>query len=347
MAAAVMTGDAPVKNWGGIGECDFPTAYKISDDNVIKYDVASYGCFGCPVACGGLQRIASGPYVVESHKPEYETLAAFGSMCLNDNVESIIYLNHLCNEFGLDTISAGSTIAFAMECYENGLLTQEETDGIALDWGNHSAIVEMTLKIARREGLGDILADGVRVAAHKIGKNSHRYAMHVHGQELPMHDPKFIISPFHERRARMYLADATPGRHTQNPHDGYAMQATGICSFIGWLGTEDTMPTLSEFISAVTGWTQRQEDLYLIGNRIATMRQAFNAREGLTPRDFTLPDRVRGNPPFTSGPLAGITLSPQKQVQDYFNIMGWDYHTGKPSNNTLRELQLLDLMLES
>ena len=111
-------------------------------------------------------------------------------MCLNDNVESIIYLNHICNNYGLDTISAGCTIAFAIECYENGIITKEDTDGVALKWGDHKAIVEMTEKLAKREGFGDILADGVRIAAKKIGKGAEKYAMHVCGQEIPMHDPR-------------------------------------------------------------------------------------------------------------------------------------------------------------
>ena len=130
-------------------------------------------------------------YEAGAHKPEYETLAMFGSNCLNDNLESIIKVNDICNRYGLDTISAGASIAMAIECYENGIITKEDTEGLELTWGNHRAIVEMTEKLARREGFGDILADGVKAAAERIGKGAEQYAMHVQGQEFPAHDPKF------------------------------------------------------------------------------------------------------------------------------------------------------------
>jgi len=335
-----------VKNWSGVGREDFPTAEKIGGDSVIKYDIGPYGCFGCPVACGGLQRVERGPYAVEGHKPEYETLAAFGTMCLNDNVESIIYLNHICNNYGLDTISAGGTIAFAIECYEKGIISKDETDGIALEWGNHKAIVEMTEKLAKREGFGDILADGVKVAAEKIGKGSKKFAMHVCGQELPMHDPRDVHNPYNKKNALMYIADATPARHTQSPHDGFALQATGICSFGGFLGRGgEGVPQLTDFINAITGWSITTSDMRVIGDRIATMRQAFNVRDGLKPSDFTYPDRVLGKPPLKSGPLAGVTIEKQVnlQVEEYFKSMDWDLKTGKPLRKKLIELGLEDV----
>jgi aldehyde:ferredoxin oxidoreductase len=345
-AASAISGDSPVKNWSGVGREDFPTAEKIGGDSVIKYDIGPYGCFGCPVACGGLQRVERGPYAVEGHKPEYETLAAFGTMCLNDNVESLIYLNHICNNYGLDTISAGGTIAFAIECYEKGIISKDETDGIALEWGNHKAIVEMTEKLAKREGFGDILADGVKVAAKKIGKGSKKFAMHVCGQELPMHDPRDVHNPYNKKNALMYIADATPARHTQSPHDGFALQATGICSFGGFLGRGgEGVPQLTDFINAITGWSITTSDMRVIGDRIATMRQAFNVRDGLKPSDFTYPDRVLGKPPLKSGPLAGVTIEKQVnlQVEEYFKSMDWDLKTGKPLRKKLIELGLEDV----
>jgi aldehyde:ferredoxin oxidoreductase len=345
-AASALSGDSPVKNWGGVGEDDFPTADKISGDNVVKYDVGPYGCFGCPVACGGLQRVESGPYAVTGHKPEYETLAAFGTMCLNDNVESIIYLNHICNNYGLDTISAGGTIAFAIECYEQGVISKTETDGVALEWGNHHAIVDMTENLAKREGFGDVLADGVRVAAEKIGKGSEKYAIHVCGQELPMHDPRDVNNPYNKKNALMYVADATPARHTQSPHEGFAMQASGVCSFGSFLGGGgEDVPHITDFVNAVTGWSVATSDMLVIGDRIATMRQAFNVREGLKPADFKYPNRVLGKPPLKSGPLTGIRIEQQvkTQVREYFESMDWDLKTGKPSRKKLVELGLEDV----
>lgn len=335
---SAFNGDSPVKNWAGVGKEDFPTATNLSGDNVIKYKTGPYGCFGCVLACGGHEKVESGPYAVEDHKPEYETLAAFGSMLLNDNLESIIYLNHICNNYGLDTISVGSTIAFAIECYENGIITKDDTGGIELGWGKHKVIVEMTEKLAKREGFGNILADGVKVAAEKIGKGSEKYAMHVGGQEIPMHDPRLITMPYNKTRAFMYLADATPGRHTQNPHEGFAMQATGVCMFGGFMGY-DVLPS----INAVTGWNVTSSDMRIVGDRIATMRQAFNVREGFKLSDFKYPDRVLGKPPLKSGPLANVTIHPEVQVAEYFKSMDWDLNTGKPTRNKLIELGLEDV----
>ena len=128
------------------------------------------------------------------HKPEYETLCMFGTNCLNNNLDSIIMANDICNRYGLDTISAGAAIAMAIECYENGLITREDTGGIEMTWGNHKAIVAMTEKLARREGFGDILADGVKAAAEKIGKGADKFAMHIQGQEFPAHDPNMGLT---------------------------------------------------------------------------------------------------------------------------------------------------------
>jgi aldehyde:ferredoxin oxidoreductase len=343
---SAFSGDSPVKNWKGVGKEDFPSAENLSGDNVIHYDTGPYGCFGCALACGGIQQVKDGPYAIQGHKPEYETLAAFGSMCLNDNLQSIIYLNYVCNDYGLDTISAGATIAFAMECYENGIITQEDTDGIALDWGNHATIVDMTLKMAKREGFGDVLADGVLKAAQRIGKGSEQYAMHVGGQELPMHDPRDIENPYNTKNAFMYIVDATPARHTQTPHEGFAVQAAGVCSFTGFVqGTGDDVPQFSDFINAVTGWQLCPADLVTIGDRIATMRHVFNIREGFKPSDFVYPDRVLGIPPLQSGPLAGVTVKKQvtKMVHDYFQSLDWDLETGKPSRKKLIDLGLANI----
>jgi len=340
-AMCALSGDSPVKNWGGSAKDDFSTVSNIDGDHVIKYNTKRYACLNCPVACGGLQKIESGPYAVEGHKPEYETLSAFGSMCLNDNVESIIYLNHICNNYGLDTISAGGTIAFAIECYENGIITKDDTDGIALKWGNHEAIVEMTEKLAKREGFGDKLADGVRVASEKIGKGSKKYAMHIGGQELPMHDPKLETQPSGKIVQFMYIADATPARHTQTPHEGFAFQAAGLCWFGGFLGpVGEGVPQTYDLINAVTGWNLTSSDMLLVGDRITTMRQAFNVREGFKPSDFKYPNRVLGKPPLKSGPLAGVTIHPEKLVAEYFKSLDWNLKTGKPSKKKLTELGL-------
>ncbi len=342
--AFALIGESPIKNWAGIGSEEFRTSEKIGSESIHKYVVRRYGCWGCPINCGAWVKIEDGPYATETHRPEYETVAAFGGLLLNDNIESIIYATAICNEYGLDTISVGATIAFAMECYEKGLITKKDTDGIELKWGDTEAIVRVTEKIARREGFGNVLADGVKLASEKIDKGSERYAMHVCGQELPMLDPKLLTRHSYEL-GLVYVVDAAPGRHTHGIGLDNAIQALGVCTFIGWMGAKaGGIGSLYNFLKAVTGWNLTEKDFLIVSNRIATLRQAFNVREGFEPSDFKLPDRVLGKPPHKSGPLEGITLDLDSHIKEYFNSMGWDYRTGKPSQEKLKELGLEDVI---
>ena len=193
-ALSAHSGDTPVKNWGGIGVTDFPDVSGIEADAVVANLERRGGCWHCPIGCEGVLKAGAGEYkyAAGTRRPEYETLGSFGAMCLNNNTESIAMANYLCNGYGLDTISAGTVIAFAIECYENGLITKKDTGGIELTWGNHRAIIAMTEKMARREGFGDILADGVKIAAGRIGRGAEKFAVHVGGEELGMHDPKLL-----------------------------------------------------------------------------------------------------------------------------------------------------------
>jgi len=365
LSALVEIGDAPVKNWKG-SVVDFSTASAISDRSVIDLQERKYGCWRCPVSCGGLMKAGTDQYryPAEVHKPEYETLAAFGSMCLNDNLESIIQAAEICNSFGLDTISAGSTIAFAIECYENGIITNKDTEGIELKWGNHKAIVEMTLKLAKREGFGRVLADGARMAASRISKGAEELAVHIQGQEVAMHDPRrymhFAIS---------YL-DSTPARHTQGsyatkPVSGLEYPAFDRRSTAGRggankMGSDFThvvnsagmcilgmgfMPAsaLTDFINLTTGWDLSMDDLLKLGERIANMRQAFNAREGVNINDYKFPGRIIGNPALEAGPTAGKTVDLETLRIDFLTARGWHIDTGKPSKEKLLELGLNDV----
>ena len=361
----VQIGDAPIKNWRG-SAVDFPNATVISDQSVINLQERKYGCWRCPVACGGHMKPGSGEYQYPAgvHKPEYETLAAFGSMCLNDNLESIIKVNDICNRYGLDTISAGSTIAFAIECYENGIISSKDTDGIELRWGNHRAIVAMTEKLAKREGFGQVLADGVKRAAQQLGRAAEEFAIHIHGQEVPMHDPKRFMN-----YATSYL-NTTPARHTQGnygsrPASGlefptfdrgstagrgqankigsdlmHVVSCSGLCMF--GLGFMDAS-ALTDFINLTTGWTCSLDDLLRTGERIANMRQAFNSREGISISDFNVPGRVAGNPPLQAGPTAGKSADFDTLRRDYLIARSWDPDSGKPSKDKLLELGLDDV----
>ena len=172
------SGDSPVKNWSGIGVIDIPDRSPFHHDNIITLvEERRHGCWHCPKTCKGICKAGEREYkyAAGNRRPEYETIAAFGSNCGNSNIDSIAMASDICNRAGLDSISGGSTIAFAMELYENGILTKEDTDGIDLKWGNHQAMIAMTMKLVNREGIGDILADGVKAAAEKIGKDRRNF----------------------------------------------------------------------------------------------------------------------------------------------------------------------------
>ncbi|MHA1200165.1 MAG: aldehyde ferredoxin oxidoreductase family protein [Candidatus Heimdallarchaeaceae archaeon] len=377
VSASAQMGDSPTKNWGGSGAKDFPMrtmSSKISDEKIQQFVEKPYGCQSCPLRCGAILH-TEGPFQVkDSHRPEYESIAAFGSMLLNDNVEAVLKANDACNRYGIDTISAGGTIAFAMECYENGILTKEDTDGIELTWGNPEAIMSMLDKLANREGFGDVLADGVKVASEKIGKGSEKYAMHVKGQEVPMHDPRLNPS-----FGATYVSDPTPGRHTMggagfdefglplNPVSGIdlpkvkryqytgkglnhsfgskvtmAMNCLNICLFSAMFGDLH----LIEAIEGITGWDYSLEEFLEVGERVQNLRQAFNVREGFKPSDFVLPDRIKGIPPLDSGPTAGVTIDLDSMVNEFYEFMDWNKEDGKPSKEKLQSLGLDNVIKE-
>lgn len=364
-AGAVASADAPIKNWAGTPE-DFPTAPKISDDAVLAIQHRKYACWRCPIGCGGDTEVPNGPYKSRTHKPEYETLAAFGAMCLNDDLASINRCNEICNRAGLDTIGTACTVAFAIECYERGIITDADTGGLQLRWGNAEAIVELTRQIAEGEGFGRVLADGAQRAAGRIGRGAEQFAMHIGGEEVPMHDPR--LNP---GLATSYKMDATPGRHTQMSawtveaqfappglypkqidrykYEGkgeahaivsnhfHAATAAGMCLF-GWsvLNPE----ALCDSLTYTTGQPCSLDDVMTIGARIATLRIAFNLREGVRNVDIEIPDRILGRPPLEAGPVAGVTIDLDTQVKDYCRAMGWDPDTGVPTPETLEKLGL-------
>jgi len=341
-ALSAHSGDSPVKNWGGIGVSDFPDVSGIEPDPVIANLDKHIGCWHCPIACEGSLKAGTGEYryPAGSRRPEYETLASFGAMCLNNNTESIAMTNYICNRYGIDTISAGCTIAFAIECYENGLITREDTDDVELTWGNHGAIVTMTEKLARREGFGDVLADGVKLAADRIGRGTEKYSVHIGGQEPGMHDPKLMppmVGNMASAAAR-YQMDATPGRHTQgfgpSSFMQHALSAAGLCYF-GRVG-----PYFTNFMNAVTGCNYSQDELSEAGERIATLRHVFNLREGINPLKWSVHPRIVGKTPFKSGPLAGVTADIEAQIYWNLGALDWDRFTTKPRKKKLLYLGL-------
>jgi aldehyde:ferredoxin oxidoreductase len=364
---------APIKNFGGNNVDDYPESKwnSMSYEAMEKYIANKYACSGCPVACGGILNIENDRYAVKNaHKPEYETVGAFGPDCLIDNTEAVIYANDLCNLHGLDTISAGATVAFAIECFENGLLTTKDTDGLELRWGNHEAAIELLRKMSVREGVGDLFADGSRVAALKIGRGSERFSMEVGGESIPMHDPREDNG-----WGATYVADPTPGRHTRggtqmvgnwskklkgmlnlpDKFDPFSYEGkgaahaltrayqhhinnTGLCLFV------DSMMSyfpMLELMQSVMGWTDLTVDRMIeAGTRVSTLLHAFNLREGFKPGDFTMPRRAAGDPQFKVGPFANLTMDFEVLKKGYYDAMGFDITTGAIEKERLVELGL-------
>ncbi|MBW2118947.1 MAG: aldehyde ferredoxin oxidoreductase family protein [Deltaproteobacteria bacterium] len=381
-ALSAESGDSPIKNWGGIGYRDFPLkqSQKIGAESILKYQGKKYGCHSCPIRCGGIMQITEGPNMIEEmHKPEYETICAFGSLLLNDDLYSIFRLNDLVNRAGIDSISCGGTVAFAIECFENGILTLKDTDGLELRWGRADAIIKLTGMIIRREGLGDILADGVKRAAQRIGQGSEAFAVHCGGVEAPMHDPRFdpgfIFS---------YCCEPTPGRHTISSYqfldlqhiekkfsrakkipafttrkgryryddkgEGIAVNSlyktlldcAGVCLFGTQIG--GNIP-ICQWMNAATGWDLSNDDYLVIAERVHQLRHAFNIREGINPiRDFRPHQRLYGDPPLPKGPARKVTLDFDMLARSYYEAMHWDLNTGKTDIEHLKELGLEEVV---
>ncbi len=362
-------GDSPVDNWTRTGSDALPGCSSLDGPKMDVYKLKAYGCSTCPVRCGALVRIDEGPFASqdEVHRPEYETLAALGVNCRNDNVQAVIRANEICNRYGLDTMGVGNSISFAMECYENGLIGSSDTGGLELTWGHAEALVALTELIARREGLGAALADGSKVASQQIGRGSQEYAMHVAGRAVPYHDPRMAPSS-----GTFYIGDAQPAQHLgpqsmalleqgaplgpdpllqpgdsgelygdyDKKGDIYArgaaciqlLSSAGLCALYAHFYT----PPLVELLRPVTGWDIDWSEGLKTGRRILTLRQAFNHREGVTPDEFRLPKRFEA--PLSVGPAAGQAI-PFAHLRDkYFETMGWDPRTGSPLSETLADL---------
>ncbi len=225
LAAFEELGSLPLQNWKGSErwkEGAFELTGATMADRILT---RNYGCEGCIVRCGREIRVTDGPYAgLEGAGPEYETLASMGSLCLIDDLKAISMANDLCNRFGLDTISTGAMVAFAIEAYEKGILTKNDTDGLDLTWGNARAMVETVRMIGENRGLGSILAKGVREAAKVLGRGTEQFAVHAKGLEFPMHDP------------RCYMAGALQ----------YATSARGACHVSGFSHTFERVLTLPE-----------------------------------------------------------------------------------------------------
>lgn len=372
-------GNLPVRNFRDSG---FPSVDKITSQilkETIRVDMEA--CFACPVRCKKTVS-CSEPYFVDRAYggPEYETLGALGSTCGIDDLTAIAKGNELCNAYSLDTISTGVTIAFAMECFENGLLDRKDTGGIELRFGNADAMLKMIERIARREGIGALLAEGSGRAAEKIGKGAAAFAMQVKKLEIPMHEPRlnsslglgYMVNPHgadhvdslidiffcaFTKRPDVVIPDAVPMGFEPAPFEGIGPRKVALfkvfqskqiildsllcCHFLPY-----SFSQLAELTSAVTGWETSTMELCRMAERILTMCRLFNTREGFSQDDDRLPARFFK--PTEEGPLAERALKDEemdKAKHYYYQLMGWD-QVGVPMKEKLEELGIEHLTIK-
>ena len=335
-------------------------------------------CFSCSIKCKRVSQIDEGPYKTEAKYggPEYETLATFGSYCGISNMDAIIHANALCNMYGMDTISCGATISWAMECWAEGKLTSEDTGGIELKYGSAEAMVKMTEMIAKREGFGKILAEGSQKASEIIGRGTEDYLITSKGQEAPAHMPQvkrslsviYAANPFgadHESSEHDPAYKAYPERMEQigltNPqeklalneemmrfamvtqHLSSAVDSLSVCAFI--FGASFQLydaNQLVEVVNAVTGWDTDITEILAVGERRLNMLRAFNSREGIGRESDTLPKKMFKRP-LEGGRSDGYVLDEKEweaALEDYYRLCDWDVKTGHPSLKKMESLGL-------
>jgi len=358
----------PTKNFTATGE--YNPVDKIGVEVQVTRNVGSEACYGCPVSCSQLKLAKTGPYAgVLTEGPEFETMYSYGGVTGVEDIDAIIAADRMADELGFDTMSSGVTIAFAMELYEKGILTKEDTGGLELNFGNHEAMNKVLRQMAFREGIGDLLADGSRAAAERIGKGSEKYAMHVKGLELPAYDVRGAKAHGLNYATSFTGADHCRGYAFQEifgipvPHEVDRFSAEGKGKLTMWnqdirTATTDA-PTMCAFLldmavvgiaaqntaslmEAVTGFTYTPDDILQVGERINNLAHAFNVREGLTRADDTLPERLLTEP-LKGGASKGHFISREEldqMLDEYYAERGWDVETGVPTREKLEELGL-------
>jgi aldehyde:ferredoxin oxidoreductase len=366
--ATELTGDLPLKNWT-LGNWKDEAA-RVSGQRIAETIFERHThCFACPIGCGKNINIEDGPYAgVRGHGPEYETLAGFGGNCQCDDLNAISRMNDLCNRYGMDTITTSSVVAFAMEAYEKGLLTQQDMGGIDLVWGDAEAMIAAIHAIARREGAGALLADGVRAFAGRLGPKAEAFAVHVKGMELPYHDPRAFVD-----MAANYATAVRGACHLESlaywmgyglrfdvygwynpqdydPHDsaGKGQVAVdfqnymsvynplGICKFIAKGKIEPQH--IADLINAAAGWDWTADDVLRTGERLFNLKRLVNLRLGVTAADDTLPQRLLTEPRPTGG-AAGVLPDLDAMLAEYYRLRDWTPE-GAPSAGRLQTLGL-------
>jgi aldehyde:ferredoxin oxidoreductase len=366
-------GNLPIRNFQ---DGEFPEWADVTASLMVSLGLIKRGmhtCYGCPINCKEQPLEFDDPLAPDPDysAPEYETAASLGPCCGVGDPKAVLKGQELCNAYSIDSISAGVTIAFAMECYERGVIDEGDTGGLKLNFGNGEAMLEAIRMIGERRGFGDVLADGSKRAAEKIGGDAWKYAVNVKGQELPMHDPRL------KRGLGLgYVVSPTGADHMHNIHDTMVVSDFGVarmkplgileslpledlssrkvrmliynvnlrvldncalmCMFAPW-----SLSQKVEIFEAVTGWDTSLWELAKVGERAINMARAFNMREGLTEKEDWLPPRMFQ--PQNGGPIPDTAVDPKKLEEakrTYYRMMGWDEDTGVPTVNKLEELDI-------
>ncbi|MBS3795521.1 MAG: aldehyde ferredoxin oxidoreductase family protein [Candidatus Thorarchaeota archaeon] len=360
---------------GVFDEYEKISGQKIHDEHLVK----ARADWCCLQRCGRVTTVREGPYKYTGGAPEFETQSSLGSRCGNENVESVLFGHHLANKYGMDTISLGGTISWAMEAWDEGLLTEEDTEGIDLSWGNDEAIIELTEMIAHREGFGDLLAEGSAKAAEEIGRGTEKFVMAVKKQEIAGQEPRAQKSmglaaataargadhlyafpvldeagfddEIRERFGEEYLPEMTDrlnpkykGIMVKECEDYMVVvESVGLCKYGTQIPPEFYYPAVSKALQIHNGIELSEEQLKEIGERIVNINRLFNAMRGITRKDDSLPKRLTEQAAPT-GPSKGQTVELDDMLEEYYEERGWDLESGLPTRETLRRLSLEEEM---
>jgi len=369
MDLGMMSGDVPIKNWT-VGE-DFELSSKLSGPTMREtYLTKAHACANCPIACKRVVEVKEGPNKTEEGPgPEYETCCTFGTLIMNDDLAAVIKANELCNRYGLDTISAGATIAMAMELYEKGVIGKEKADNLELNWGNMDTVFALLKKIAFRDGFGDFLADGsVKAAAH-LGADALDAVVHVKGLEVPMHDPRGFhgmgLAYMMSNRGACHLQHATMGMEQgmvswpqlfemKEDYDGKTSQgkamlvfnsenygildnSLSICHYLMYCLKPET---IRDAFNAITGFNFDFKDFLICGARDWTLKRGINNLLGVSAKDDVLPRKILT--PLKEGAAAGSVPDMQLLRDEYYAIRGLNAD-GIPKEEKIMELDLPEL----
>jgi aldehyde:ferredoxin oxidoreductase len=343
---------------------------KMAWDEFRKIKVGNTQCWACMIHCGNIFSVKDGPYAgVTSEGPDYETVNMFTGSIGSTDIGATVAADAYCDEQGIDTISAGNAIGFAYELFEREILTRKDTGGLELTYGNYQAALELLRRIANREGLGDILAEGVKRAAEKIGKGAEAYAMHVKGLEMPAYDPRsvkwhglnYITSPCGANHNLGYGQQEILNLPFPRPVDRFAEEGFAdivkmnqdlaalwdsvvVCVFAGQ--TQQLHPlTMGKMLVSVTGITDFRAPMavFLAGERIFNLERAFNLREGFSRKDDVYPERFTTEPLVRAGPSEGQVIKDvEGMLNQYYHVRGWD-QDGIPTTQKLKQLGLEEI----